>query len=410
MSLLSWFDNRTLFGCQCMLAVMFAAVFLWMSRAYPNVRGLRSVAYGFLAGIPCTLLLVARGHISVFLSIIVANALGLLSFLLMYDGVVRFVGGRSRMHLLAAASAACVGVVYYYSEIESSIVPRIIAMGLGCALIRTAMAWQLIRASGSPGHVMVNRTGMRFLGAFMAIMAIWGFDRVLETALHGAPENFMERNSVQTAQMALNVLYIAVFGLCFIVMASHELIARSQQESERDSLSGALNRRGIESRLALELRRSNRSRNRLCVALVDIDHFKRINDSYGHATGDVAIRSLADTMTQTLRDVDFLGRYGGDEFLVVLPETASRNALIVAERLRQAVQERSLPGQAGSLSLSIGITEASPDDDVIALIARADDALYQAKSAGRDCFRMLLPSATFADVPQPRGEQAVAES
>jgi diguanylate cyclase (GGDEF)-like protein len=202
----------------------------------------------------------------------------------------------------------------------------------------------------------------------------------------------MQRNAFQTSTMTLNVMYIAVFGLCFLLMSSQELLAQSQEESLRDSLSGTLNRRGIEARLALELKRCNRAGQRLSVALVDLDWFKAINDTLGHAAGDRALRAVAEAMETRLREFDSLGRYGGDEFLVVLPNTILKHAAAVAERLRAAVGESAASSNGEQLTLSIGITEASPEDDAITLIARADEALYQAKSAGRDCWRAVAPA------------------
>ena len=397
MSLLLWFDNRTLFGCQCMLAVMFTVVFLWMRSAYPSIRGARSIVLSYLVGVPCTLFMVSRGHIPTFISVTVGNLLALLSVLFLYDGFVRFVGGRSRWWLLGGIAAVSLGVVFFYSEIRSSIVPRILAMTLSFAVFRWMLAWELLRKStvsvGSP-----NRGTMRFFGGFLVFLGLFNLYRGGMTFWFGAPENLLERDAVQTVTMALNVLYIGVSGLCFVIMASHELITRSMEDSERDLLSGTLNRRGIEMRLSVELGRSDRSRQRLSVALVDIDHFKTINDSHGHAAGDAAIRAVAAAMTRRLRTSDALGRYGGDEFLVVLPMTGMSDAAVVAERLNEAVTSLELIAGSRGLTLSIGITEASPEDDAIVLIARADEALYQAKSAGRNCMRAVTPARTFPEL------------
>jgi diguanylate cyclase (GGDEF)-like protein len=210
--------------------------------------------------------------------------------------------------------------------------------------------------------------------------------------------------------MLLSVAYIGVYGLCFLTMAGHEMIRRTLEESEKDLLSGALNRRGIETRLAMELKRSDRSRQKLSVALVDIDHFKSINDKSGHAAGDAAIRGVAQAISRSLRDVDYLGRYGGDEFLILLPMTSCEQAAIATRRLSKAVNDLNLVDVKGPLTLSIGMTEASPEDDPISLIARADEALYQAKSDGRHCMRMVLPQSTFPDTPMPHPVRAEARS
>jgi len=394
MSPLSWFDNRTLFGCQCMLVVMFAFVFLWVHRAYPSIRGIRSTVFGYLVGVPCTLLMVARGHIPGFLSISVGNLLAMISLLCLYDGTARFIGGRRWLRELIILSGAGLAVVVYYSEIRSDIVPRIVAMALVFAAFRLPLAWELIRLSSGSA----NRGTMRFLGAFLAVLGLFNLYRAGMTLAYGAPENFMERNAVQTTTLVTTVLYIGVSGLCFLVMAAHELIAKSVEASERDPLSGVLNRRGIEGRLKQELERSERGRQRLSLALVDIDHFKKINDTQGHAAGDAAIREVASAMARQLRTSDALGRYGGDEFLVVLPMTMASEAVVVAERLNEAVNGLESQGLNLGLTLSLGITEASPDDDAISLLARADEALYQAKSAGRNCMRTALPERTFGDV------------
>lgn len=430
MSLLTWLDPRTLYSCQCMLAVMFGVLFLWMGRTFPAVRGVWSMTLAFLLGIPCTFLLLGRGHFAVWLSVGVANLLAVTCFLLLYDGILRFIGGRRRLKLLCGIAAVAMGVVVYFSEVEHNIVPRLVAMGLTTATIRAFTAWELLRVAGwrwparhglragwgnrdgEPQPVGlplgVNRSAMRFFGGFLAMLAVFGVARVVVTVIGGTPQDFMQRNSIQVSMMLVNVAYIGMYGLCFLTMAGHELILRSQDESERDALAGTLNRRGIEARLATELKRCSRSMMKLSVALVDIDHFKRLNDAYGHAAGDAAIRQVASAIGTSLRDADYLGRYGGDEFLVILPMTACHQAEIAVARFRRAVGALNLSN--AELTLSVGITEASPDDDAISLIARADVALYRAKSDGRDCTRSAMPPQTYPVIPIAQAVRAQAQS
>jgi diguanylate cyclase (GGDEF)-like protein len=124
--------------------------------------------------------------------------------------------------------------------------------------------------------------------------------------------------------------------------------------------------------------------------LIDVDYFKSINDIQGHAAGDAALRDVAETISTHLRGRDYLGRYGGDEFLLILPQTSCSIALGVTERLCLAVTNLSAATGSMPLTLSVGITEAECDDDAVTLIARADKALYQAKSDGRNCRRVLI--------------------
>ena len=308
MSLLSWFDNRTLYGCQCMLAVAFALVFLWMGRAYPGIRGIRSMTWAFLLGIPCTFLMLSQGHLPTLLSVVVANLLSSACLILLYDGIVRFIGGKSRIWPVVAASAISFCVICYYSEIQPKIVPQIIAVGLATALIRGLTAYELLRKSAGSVNRGASESAMRFFGIFLAILATVGICRTAVTAIYGLPESLTQRDAVQTSTMLVNVIYIGAYGLGFLMMAGHELITRSREESEKDLLSGIFNRRGIESRLSTELKRCYRSKQRLSVALVDIDRFKSINDRHGHAAGDMAIRAVSVAISRGLRDGDYLGR------------------------------------------------------------------------------------------------------
>ena len=159
----------------------------------------------------------------------------------------------------------------------------------------------------------------------------------------------------------------------------------------QNALTGAFNRRHIEEVVKREFERADRYGRPLTVAMLDADHFKRVNDSYGHQVGDDVLRELADRCRRTLRSNDVLGRYGGEEFVIVFPETGLDEARVVAERLRGAIAER--PVSTGDLSLpvtvSIGLATSSRGQTPDSLLARADAALYAAKRGGRNLVRAL---------------------
>ncbi len=136
------------------------------------------------------------------------------------------------------------------------------------------------------------------------------------------------------------------------------------------------------------------ARHKLSVALIDVDYFKSINDIQGHAAGDAALREVAETISTHLRGRDHLGRYGGDEFLLILPGTPVGVALGVTDRLNKAVSDRTGAGNSMPLTLSIGLTEAVADDDAVTLIARADKALYQAKATAATAAASSPPAAS----------------
>lgn len=153
-----------------------------------------------------------------------------------------------------------------------------------------------------------------------------------------------------------------------------------------DALTGLWNRRAFLDRLGSDIARSLRYGRPMTLAMVDLDHFKRINDRYGHAVGDDVLVAFADVCRTALRDADVVGRLGGEEFAVLLPETAIRRATATAERLREAVAALSVPAGDEQVhpTASIGLAQLGPGDDASRLMARADHALYAAKEQGRN--------------------------
>ncbi len=151
-----------------------------------------------------------------------------------------------------------------------------------------------------------------------------------------------------------------------------------------DDLTQIFNRRHIISRLNDEIKRSERHRGNLSVVMIDVDRFKLINDTYGHQTGDKVLKQIADTMKKSLRETDILGRYGGEEFLAVLPETDLNNAFHAAEKMRKKICDLQWEEAGLHVTISCGIAEFKIKEKDFELLKRADDLLYKAKAEGRD--------------------------
>ena len=148
-----------------------------------------------------------------------------------------------------------------------------------------------------------------------------------------------------------------------------------------DPLTGVLNRRGVSAALQRELRRARASHAPLSLLMIDVDRFKALNDTYGHQTGDTVLRHVASALTGAVRAVDHVGRYGGDEFVVILPDTAAGPAAALADRLRKVRLPALAVSSAGELEVTISIGAATLDDADTAerLVERADQAMYRAK-------------------------------
>jgi diguanylate cyclase len=160
----------------------------------------------------------------------------------------------------------------------------------------------------------------------------------------------------------------------------------SRAQARIDPLTGSINRRGMEEIIGREMARARRAKTPFSLAILDIDHFKRVNDEYGHDTGDRALVHLVTVLKAGLRDTDVVCRYGGEEFAVILPGSGVQGALFVVDRLRAMVEKASLPIASGTLQICIsaGVAELTGDEDGNTLLKRADTALYAAKRAGRN--------------------------
>jgi two-component system cell cycle response regulator len=172
---------------------------------------------------------------------------------------------------------------------------------------------------------------------------------------------------------------------------------RLRAQATFDTLTGLLNRRAITDFAEAELSRTLREDARLSVIMLDVDHFKSINDTYGHDVGDQALQLVADTMTICLRSCDRVGRWGGEEFLVVLPGAAQDEAAAVGERIRHALATTPLPladGSELSLTASLGVATTIPctHTDLPPLVQAADEALYTAKRTGRNRVCLAHPT------------------
>ncbi|HNQ04253.1 MAG TPA: GGDEF domain-containing protein [Thiobacillaceae bacterium] len=177
-----------------------------------------------------------------------------------------------------------------------------------------------------------------------------------------------------------------------LVETRHALVSIQSELSEtrqllnEDALTGALNRRGLDQVLEREVARCQRNKARLSLAMVDLDHFKKINDTYGHAVGDQMLVHFTSLIRSVLRKSDALVRYGGEEFILVLPETDLRGAMLVLGRLQQVMRKSPLVSEGRTIhaTFSAGVSALREEDNGHSLLRRADETLYQAKNAGRD--------------------------
>lgn len=189
--------------------------------------------------------------------------------------------------------------------------------------------------------------------------------------------------NVAVAQPVYVVLLLAISHLRQSVRQTRAHALAMEQVAHTDQLTGLPNRRGLAEHLAVGTALAQREVQSLSVMLIDVDHFKQVNDNHGHAVGDAVLVALTQLLTPLLRSSDRIGRWGGEEFLVVVPATRLRTATDLAERLRKAVATHRFP-QDLKLTISVGVAECGMNDTVERLLVRADTALYAAKQGGRN--------------------------
>lgn len=191
------------------------------------------------------------------------------------------------------------------------------------------------------------------------------------------------RDDLATLQQQVEQANVEISKLQYELHHTSELV-------RHDPLTGALNRKGLDEALEREIARARRRETPLCIGLLDVDNFKRINDTHGHHTGDAALQHLADVVRANLRPQDALGRYGGEEFIIVLPDTDVEHAVATLTRLQRALTTRYFlaEGQKLLITFSAGVARLGPGEAAAIAIDRADKAMYRAKRAGKN--RVML--------------------
>ncbi|MDD2336338.1 MAG: diguanylate cyclase [Geobacteraceae bacterium] len=204
--------------------------------------------------------------------------------------------------------------------------------------------------------------------------------------------NQLHENNLFLLISAIGIVALIFAIIRFISQAFIKELKLAEQKliemASRDFLTGLLNRREMYNRLASEVSRAGRNDKPLSVIMIDIDFFKKLNDTYGHSMGDTVLKELSCKLQETLRKYDIICRYGGEEFLVVAPDATSDEARNLAERIRSIAQKIVIPYGSNatpvSISISAGVSQYIEGEDVEKTISRADAALYRAKGAGRN--------------------------
>jgi diguanylate cyclase (GGDEF)-like protein len=364
--------------------------------------GMRLWTAGYATQFIGAALFAGRGMIPDLLSIVLANTLLAAGYWLLYAAVREFQGKPRRRRRLAAAGVVCFFLFLGYLEDTAY---RIALGGMFFCLQTGAIALVLFRDSP-----IQERRSSWLTGAAFAVGAALLFCRSL-LVFAGPPEqiSFLAVSPLRTFSLLAGFVIIIMSSFGFLLMTRERADRENERLATLDSLTEIFNRRTFLELAQKEIARHNRNRGPLSLLMVDFDHFKGINDTHGHLIGDAVLKAFTAATLTCLRRNDVLGRYGGEEFAILLPETDPARALVFAERLRSRVAEvRVRSGTtAVGCTVSIGITGLSFEEkaDLDNILRIADEALFAAKAAGRNQV-VCLPPGKAADA-DPENDASV---
>lgn len=380
-------DLRTVILISGLLGLLLSAVLFGIKRSYPaHIQGLGTWAWAPMSALVAAVLLAGRGALPDNLMVMLGNSGVFLAMALFMAGTRRFYGEPVHRALLPGLLLLSLLPMWWWTTWSVNHPSRVIffcTVNLCMHLAHIRVIWRHDRHSFAARFVMAVLVGHSLILALRAL------------SLVGSSQTLMLQPS------PIQTLYVTSFSVCMllltlglVLLVAERLRLEYEHLATHDTVTGALSRHAIMHLCEQALARSHRHGHPLTVMMLDLDHFKQVNDQHGHQAGDRVLADFVQRVQQQLRATDSLGRYGGEEFMVLLPDTPAADAHIVAERIRTS---RPLDPQLPPCTVSIGLAACQPGngDTVDQLLGRADDALYTAKRQGRNRTETApLPTST----------------
>ncbi len=375
-------DIRTLIFTLSLGFFVVAVMGAYMARLHREEPAIGYWAAGAFAIGAGDLLLFLRPVLPSFLGIVAANMAIIIGGFLIYAGIAIFDRRPTLLKIFMAGSVIVAGLLTYWTYVTPNYFNRLALITAALLPMLVLMAAALLDPAGRE-HVAMRRVlGALFI--YLAVLSVW---RIADALLMPHPDRGgLFVNSRMQALWYLSMLLVT-FLACFdfLLMPGQRIQRRLDSLARSDDLTGLLNRRGFNESMQAHTASVPGTNGEQHLLVLDLDHFKRLNDVHRHAAGDAVLREFAATATSQLRDDDIFARYGGEEFSVLLPRTSAAEAFAVAERIRKAVEAMEVRFRDAVLhtTVSIGIAPLEGTDAEAALV-RADTALYRAKSLGRN--------------------------
>jgi len=382
-------DIRTLALTNLLLGLFLGVGSFVFARIHPSFSGFKALGYSYFLFAFGFILLGLRKYIADFLSIIVANLVIVAGFSLLILGILKFLKyERHAFEKISIALLCAMTVAFvYFTYFQNSVNARIIVISAVIACLSLFASYKIITKQDQ-----AILTFTRFLGFSFVYCAAIFLLRIYFA--YGEPQldNFMDAGTIHA--FSLIALQLVTITSCFslTISASQQLAHKLAIQATVDSLTNIYNRRAFDEFAAKGVSRAQRDKKPISLLMMDIDLFKQVNDSYGHQVGDKVLKEFSLRLKNSLRQYDILARYGGEEFSLLLPDTNTDTAIIIAEKLRHTIAQPVFCLKDGTelkVTASFGVaTHQGEQVDWQQLISFADQALYHAKESGRNCVKL----------------------
>lgn len=369
-------DPRTVILLAGVMSGLMSLVLYALKRSYPaSIRGLGEWSAALLLVFVGTALAAGHGKLPDVVSISIGRLLLVSGLYLTYVGSQRFFGVTPRVLPWMALITAVTLVQMWFTFVEPSYRVRLASANVLSGYLFAVHARLVLKQGPLTFSKMLT-------GGVLALMSVIQFTRLATSFIWPVGDGIFETSPHHLIYVASLVFCILLLSISTVLMATDRLRGRLEHMATHDSLTNALTRRHMNEACQQELERCRRHGRSMALLMMDLDHFKAINDTYGHQTGDQVLINFVAKVNALLRRPDQLGRFGGEEFIALLPETSLEEAVAVAERIREVC---AVPNQGPSCTVSIGVATNHNDTDTIdKLLARADAAMYRAKDKGRN--------------------------
>lgn len=375
---MSLIDPRTVILLSSVMSCLMAMVLYSLKRNYPpSIKGPGEWAGALVLLFAGALLVGAMGKLPAIFVIVFSSYLLWCGLYLAYVGTQRFCGVAPRVAPWLVFITAVMLLQAWFTLGDPSYHKRMIVTTLITACLSGVHAWLLIRQGTLTFARVLAISVLLALFAAQIMRLVTSFTSPLPTSAE-----FFDTSVFQLIYITAFAFSCLLLSISLVLMATDRLRIELEHFANHDSLTNALTRRHLDEACRAELERCRRHGRSMALLMMDLDHFKLVNDTYGHQAGDRVLIDFVTRVNALLRGADQLGRFGGEEFMALLPETSLDEAIHVAERIRELF---ALDVDGPHCSVSIGITTNQKDNDTVdTLLARADAALYRAKANGRN--------------------------